>query len=46
MSMNFFGCKITGWSTINSYAYMKIVDGKKTLSELREEKMRELGMIK
>lgn len=29
MSMNAFGCKITGWSTINSYAYMKIVDGKK-----------------
>lgn len=46
MSMNGFGCKITGWSTINSYAYMKIVNGKKTLSELREEKMRELGMNK
>lgn len=46
MSMNVFGCKATGWSAIRSYANMKLVDGKKTLGEMREEKMRELGLIK
>ena len=44
MSMNAFGCKVTGWSTIRSYAFMRKVDDKKTLSELREEKMKELGI--
>ena len=46
MSMNAFGCKVTGWRAIQSYAFMKKVDGKKTLYELREAKMKELGMIK
>ena len=46
MSMNVFGCKVTGWTAIQSYALMRRVEDKKTLSELREEKMRELGMIK
>lgn len=46
MSMNVFGCKVTGWTAIQSYAVMKLVGGKKTLGEMREEKMRELGMIK
>ena len=46
MSMNVFGCKVTGWSAIQSYALMRLVDSKKTLGEMREEKMRELGMIK
>lgn len=45
MSFNQFGCKITGWKAIQIYAYMKKVGGKNTLSELREEKMHELGMI-
>ena len=45
MSMNVFGCKVTGWSAIQSYALMKLVDGKKTLSKMREERMKELGMI-
>lgn len=46
MSINVFGCKVTGWTAIQSYALMRRVGDKKTLSELREEKMRELGMIK
>lgn len=46
MSMNVFGCKVTGWSAIQSYSLMRLVDSKKTLSEMREDKMRELGMIK
>lgn len=45
MSMNVFGCKVTGWTAIQSYALMRRVGDKKTLSELREEKMRELVMI-
>lgn len=45
MSMNVFGCKVTGWSAIQSYALMRLIDSKKTLSEMREEKMKELGMI-
>lgn len=46
MSMNVFGCKVTGWSAIQSYALMRLIGCKKTLSEMREEKMKELGMIK
>lgn len=46
MSMNSFGCKVTGWKAIQTYAMMRKVNDKKTLSELREEKMKELGMIK
>lgn len=45
MSFNQFGCKITGWKAIQTYAYMKKVGEKDTLAELREEKMHELGMI-
>ena len=45
MSMNSFGCKVTGRTVIQSYALMKKVNDKKTLSELREERMKELGMI-
>lgn len=45
MSLNVFGCKITGWSAIQSYAMTKRVDDTKTLSELRDEKMKQLGMI-
>lgn len=46
MSINAFGCKVTGWTVIQSYAFMRMVEDKKALSELREEKMKELGMIK
>lgn len=45
MSMNVFGCKATGWSAIQSYALMRLINNNKTLGEMREEKMRELGMI-
>lgn len=45
ISLNAFGCKVTGWQAIQSYAFIKRVSDTKTLSELREEKMKELGMI-
>lgn len=45
MSLNVFGCKITGWSAIQSYAMIRRVDDTETLSELRDEKMKQLGMI-
>ena len=45
MSLNFFGCKITGWSAIQSYAMTRRVDDTKTLSELRNEKMKQLEII-
>ena len=45
MSLNKFGCEVTGWKAIQSYAFMKIVGGKDTLAVLREKRMRELGMI-
>lgn len=37
--------EITGWQSVQTYAYIKKVGTTQTLSELREEKMRELGMI-
>lgn len=45
MSFNQFGCKVTGWKSIQCYAWMKIVGNNDVLSDLREKKMRELGMI-
>ena len=45
MSLNVFGCKITGWSAIQSYAMIRRVGDTKTLSDLRDEKMKQLGMI-
>ena len=45
MSLNAFGCKVTGWQAIQSYAFIKRVNGTETLSQLREEKMKEIGMI-
>ena len=45
ISVNQFGCKVTGWKAIQSYNFMKLVGGTKTLSELRFERMKELGMI-
>ena len=46
MPMNSFGCKVTGRKAIQSYAMMRKINDNKTLSELREQKMKELGMIK
>lgn len=45
MSLNVFGCKTTGWSAIQSYAMTRRVDDTKTLSELKDEKMKQLKMI-
>lgn len=45
MSFNQFGCKVTGWKSIQCYAWMKVVGNNDVLSDLREKKMRELGMI-
>lgn len=45
MSFNQFGCKVTGWKSIQCYFWMKIKGQDDTLGDLREKKMRELGMI-
>lgn len=46
MTLNAYGCEVTGWSAIQSYAFIKQVNKTKTLSELREERMKELGLLK
>ena len=43
MSYNQFGCKVTGWKTIQVYAWTKKVGCNETLHELRLEKMREVN---
>lgn len=45
MAAHKFGTLVTGWKAIQIYSTMKLVNGKKTLGELREEKMKELRMI-
>ena len=45
MSIQKWAREITGWQAVQTYAFIKQVASKQTLSELREEKMRELGMI-
>lgn len=40
-----FGKLVTGWKAIQIYSTMRLVDGKKTLGELREEKMRQLELL-
>ena len=45
MTLNSYGCKVTGWSAIQGYAFTRPVNSNKTLSELREEKMRELKLL-
>lgn len=45
MSFNQFGCKVTGWKSIQCYAWMKVKGQNDTLADLREKKMQELGMI-
>ena len=44
MSFNQFGQKVTGWKTINIYAWMKVVGKDETLAEMRERRMKEAGM--
>ena len=46
MSLNVYGCKVIELNAIQSYAFIRKVDDEKTLSELREDKMKELGVIK
>ena len=46
MAAHKFGTLVTGWKAIQIYTTMRLADGKKTLGQLREEKMKELGMIK
>ena len=45
LSIQKWAREVTGWQAVQTYAFIKQVDSKQTLSELREEKMRELGMI-
>ena len=45
MSFAHFGRLVTGWKAIQTYAMMKVVDSNDTLSELRDKRMHELGMI-
>ena len=45
MSFNQFGCLVTGWKSIQCYAWMKTTKSNDVLSDLREKKMRELKMI-
>ena len=45
MSMNVFGYRVAGRTAIQSYALMKLVGNNKTLGEMREEKIKELGGI-
>ena len=45
MSLNHFGKIITGWKTFQTYAMTKHIKTNKTLSDLRYEKMCQLGMI-
>jgi hypothetical protein len=45
LSIQKWAKEITGWQAVQTYAFIKQVGSKQTLMELREEKMRELGMI-
>lgn len=45
MTFNQFGCAVTGWKAIRVYSLMKILNSSKTLSTLREERMRELELL-
>ena len=45
MSLLDFAKKMTGWEHVNAYRHMMVEGKGKTLLELREEKMKELGMI-
>ena len=43
MTANRYGCKVTGFKTIQIYVHATLVGSDKTLDEMRTEKMRELG---
>ena len=45
MSLSRYGCLVTGWVSIQCYAWTKLIDQDKTLAKLRQEKMMELGMF-
>lgn len=43
MTANRYGCKVTGFKTIQIYVHATLVGSDKTLDEMRTEKMNELG---
>lgn len=45
MSFNAFGCLITGWKTIQIYAYLIILGETESLDEKRHHRMMELNLI-
>ncbi len=45
LSIQKWAREVTGWQAVQTYAMIKRVGDTKTLAELREDKMRELGMI-
>ena len=45
MSILAWSKKVTGWKAVQTYAMIRQVDSKETLAEIREARMRELGMI-
>lgn len=45
MSIHTWSKKVTGWKAVQTYAMIKPVNSQETLAELRETRMRELGMI-
>ena len=45
MSFNKFGQKVTGWKSIQCYAWMKVKGKDETLADMRDRRMKEVGMI-
>jgi len=45
MSILAWSKTVTGWKAVQTYAMIRKVNGKETLAEIREARMRELGMI-
>ena len=45
LSIQKWAKEITGWQAVQTYAFIKQVGSTQTLSELREDKKKELGMI-
>ncbi len=45
MSFNQFGCLVTGWKSIQIYAWARIVGSDLTLSQMREDKINQLSII-
>lgn len=46
MSIQAWSKKVTGWKAVQTYAMIRQVNSKETLFEIREMRMRELGIIK